>query len=194
MDCAALRLALRVIFAVAKMHQLAALGSNGVQILSPFSVRYKKPRLRGAFHIWRRGRDRLRRVAAGPSGDFRCRENASARLRLGSNRVQILSTFSVRYKKTPLARGLSYLAEREGFEPSVRFKPYTHFPGEPVRPLRHLSVRRLLYSLNAVKSVAEAAPIELIIELAAQVANKRYAQPQKRRRNPRHRSLWPSPE
>ena len=33
-----------------------------------------------------------------------------------------------------------YMAEREGFEPSVRGKPYTRFPGEPVRPLRHLSI------------------------------------------------------
>ena len=56
MDCAAFRLVLRVIL-LRKIHQLATLGSNGVQILSPFSVRYKKPRLRGAFHIWRRGRD-----------------------------------------------------------------------------------------------------------------------------------------
>ena len=110
MDCAALRLALRVIL-LRKIHQLAALGSNGVQILGSLSAGYKKPRLRGAFHIWRRGRDRLRRVAAGPSGDFRCRENASARLRLGSNRVQILSPFSVKYKK-PRLRGAFHIWRR----------------------------------------------------------------------------------
>ena len=32
-----------------------------------------------------------------------------------------------------------YLSEREGFEPSVRFNPYTHFPGVLFKPLRHLS-------------------------------------------------------
>ena len=30
-------------------------------------------------------------------------------------------------------------AEREGFEPSVPRWGHTRFPGEPVRPLRHLS-------------------------------------------------------
>ena len=32
------------------------------------------------------------------------------------------------------------LAEREGFEPSIRFNPYTHFPGVRLQPLGHLSV------------------------------------------------------
>ena len=31
------------------------------------------------------------------------------------------------------------MPETGTLEPSVRDKPYTHFPGEPVRPLRHLS-------------------------------------------------------
>ena len=33
----------------------------------------------------------------------------------------------------------SYLAEREGFEPSVRFKPHTAFPVLLLQPLGHLS-------------------------------------------------------
>ena len=37
-------------------------------------------------------------------------------------------------------------AEREGFEPSVPRKGHTRFPGEPVRPLWHLSV---LYKMIA---------------------------------------------
>ena len=32
------------------------------------------------------------------------------------------------------------LAEREGFEPSVRFEPYARFPGVYLKPLGHLSV------------------------------------------------------
>jgi hypothetical protein len=35
----------------------------------------------------------------------------------------------------------SYLAEREGFEPSVRFEPYARFPGVYLKPLGHLSCR-----------------------------------------------------
>ena len=31
------------------------------------------------------------------------------------------------------------MAEREGFEPSIRFNPYTHFPGVRLQPLGHLS-------------------------------------------------------
>ena|GEM_PF-6806496 len=31
------------------------------------------------------------------------------------------------------------MAEREGFEPSESRKEFTRFPGEPVRPLWHLS-------------------------------------------------------
>ncbi len=31
------------------------------------------------------------------------------------------------------------LAEREGFEPSIRDEPYTHFPGVRLQPLGHLS-------------------------------------------------------
>ena len=34
------------------------------------------------------------------------------------------------------------LAEREGFEPSVRLKPYARFPGVYLKPLGHLSHRR----------------------------------------------------
>ena len=33
------------------------------------------------------------------------------------------------------------LAEREGFEPSKRFDPFTRFPGELLQPLGHLSRR-----------------------------------------------------
>ena len=31
------------------------------------------------------------------------------------------------------------MAEREGFEPSVRHSPYTRFPGVHLKPLGHLS-------------------------------------------------------
>ena len=32
-----------------------------------------------------------------------------------------------------------YMAEREGFEPSIRDKPYTPLAGERLQPLGHLS-------------------------------------------------------
>src|SRR6185369_804948 len=32
-----------------------------------------------------------------------------------------------------------YPTDREGFEPSIRFEPYTHFPGVRLEPLGHLS-------------------------------------------------------
>ena len=35
---------------------------------------------------------------------------------------------------------MSKLAEREGFEPSIRFKTYTPLAGERLQPLGHLSV------------------------------------------------------
>src|SRR5271168_4539416 len=42
----------------------------------------------------------------------------------------------------PARRKFTYqLAEREGFEPSNTFWDVTHFPGERLRPLGHLSAR-----------------------------------------------------
>ena len=35
------------------------------------------------------------------------------------------------------------VAEREGFEPSVRFEPYARFPGVYLKPLGHLSCGRI---------------------------------------------------
>ena len=62
-------------------------------------------------------------------------------LTLGSNRGSYPGSPSPRSLKKPAKKRRAFLmmAEREGFEPSVRDKPHTHFPGEPVRPLRHLS-------------------------------------------------------
>lgn len=37
------------------------------------------------------------------------------------------------------------LAEREGFEPSVRFEPYARFPGVYLKPLGHLSEYKITY-------------------------------------------------
>ena len=35
------------------------------------------------------------------------------------------------------------MAEREGFEPSIRDKPYTPLAGERLQPLGHLSVKSI---------------------------------------------------
>ena len=50
------------------------------------------------------------------------------------------------------------MAEREGFEPSVPRWGHTHFPGEPVRPLRHLSQQNTLY-LNQRSNESPIAPV-----------------------------------
>ena len=39
------------------------------------------------------------------------------------------------------------MAERMGFEPMEEFDPFTHFPGELLRPLRHLSAYVVTMSL-----------------------------------------------
>ena len=44
-----------------------------------------------------------------------------------------------RHKKADVQSAVLYLAEREGFEPSIQFDPYTPLAGEPLRPLGHLS-------------------------------------------------------
>jgi hypothetical protein len=41
-------------------------------------------------------------------------------------------------RRSPLRRAK---AERQGFEPWIPFDRYTHFPGVPLQPLEHLSVR-----------------------------------------------------
>jgi hypothetical protein len=41
--------------------------------------------------------------------------------------------------KKKLANSFFDLAEREGFEPSIRDKPYTPLAGERLQPLGHLS-------------------------------------------------------
>ena len=45
---------------------------------------------------------------------------------------------------------MSKLAEREGFEPSIRFKTYTPLAGERLQPLGHLSVTPCLFSTQAL--------------------------------------------
>ena len=52
------------------------------------------------------------------------------------SRVFECTTFAS--KKLDLGTGV-LLAEEEGFEPSRRFAPPTHFPGVPVQPLLHSS-------------------------------------------------------
>ncbi len=82
----------------------------------------------------------------------RLRRLPSASLRVASHRARCarfepgFSSFSFRiYEKTPLSRGCSYLAEREGFEPSMGLlTPYSLSRGAPsaTRP----SLRKLIVS------------------------------------------------
>ena len=45
------------------------------------------------------------------------------------------------------------LAEREGFEPSIRRSPYTRFPGVRLQPLGHLSKssHKIAYRISNIK-------------------------------------------
>lgn len=51
---------------------------------------------------------------------------------------------------------LSLSAEKEGFEPSVPFDRYTHFPGVPLKPLEHLSVRAANLIKNQIPNIFSA--------------------------------------
>ncbi len=53
-------------------------------------------------------------------------------------------------------------AERVGFEPTVTITGYNGFRDRPDRPLRHLSVCRVLYIENR-RSVGEFLPVILIL-------------------------------
>ncbi len=67
------------------------------------------------------------------------------------------------------------LAERAGFEPAIRDKPYTHFPGVLLQPLGHLST---LFGLAPARSLCCAVPISTCGArriLGAVVALKRWA-------------------
>ncbi len=48
---------------------------------------------------------------------------------------------------------LRHLAEREGFEPSVQFDPYTAFPVPHLRPLGHLSKLSEIYTIIGLESI-----------------------------------------
>ena len=45
---------------------------------------------------------------------------------------------------------MGLMAEKEGFEPSIRFKTYTPLAGERLQPLGHLSVTPCLFSTQAL--------------------------------------------
>ena len=56
-------------------------------------------------------------------------------------------SFALGAKKATLSIALSLiilnLEERKGFEPLIRFEPYTHFPGVRLQPLGHLSMNNI---------------------------------------------------
>jgi site-specific DNA recombinase len=58
--------------------------------------------------------------------------------------------------QTDALASLSLSAEKEGFEPSVPFDRYTHFPGVPLKPLEHLSVRAANLIKNQIPNIFSA--------------------------------------
>lgn len=55
------------------------------------------------------------------------------------------------------------LAEKAGFEPAVRYKPYTRFPGVHLRPLGHFSVNNSesVILTGCFKKVAQDKPVQV---------------------------------
>ncbi len=52
-----------------------------------------------------------------------------------------------------------FLAEKAGFEPAVRFEPYTRFPGVHLKPLGHFSNQ---FSRNVIKMLIICVTFEAI--------------------------------
>lgn len=50
------------------------------------------------------------------------------------------------------------MAEKAGFEPAVRYKPYTRFPGVHLRPLGHFSVNIIRPLSLSIQKVAQDKP------------------------------------
>ena len=109
--------------------------------------RYKNAPGKGHFRIWRRGRDLLGpSLGLAPAGSphfvrrvqIRSRRICRTLLAYGS---QVFSSGSAlaEIKNAPRG-GISYFWRRgRDSNPRCGSTPHTHFPGEPVRPLRHLS-------------------------------------------------------
>ena len=96
--------------------------------------------------IWRRGRDcsRLRRSSlAQRSGPPSLRSGVPRRRCAAAGRTPgfepLLNSLTTSFTKSIAALPSPFMAEREGFEPSNTFWDVTHFPGERLRPLGHLS-------------------------------------------------------
>ena len=75
-------------------------------------------------------------MALTPSGGFAVQIGSPADL---SNPGSRPSLFLRQIQEGLLAEAFLYLAEREGFEPSMGDKAHTPLAGEPLRPLGHLS-------------------------------------------------------
>ena len=63
---------------------------------------------------------------------------------------------SIFIQKKALHRRAFYLAERKGFEPSIRDKPYTPLAGERLQPLGHLSKTILTLNPDTFINISEA--------------------------------------
>src|SRR6056297_3956247 len=125
-----------------RARRCAARFEPGFSSVVPLFGKNEKPRTRRGFSFLaeREGwTARLRRLPCGcESGCARSHRARRCAARFEPGFSSVVPLFG-KNEKPRTRRGFSFLAEREGFEPSVRVKPYTHFPGEPVRPLRHLS-------------------------------------------------------
>ncbi len=99
--------------------------------------RNKKDHQKMVFICWRRKRDfRLCDLPDKMStGHFSPTDKLLTQFSPYSN-----PTFFLRNKKRPSFDGLILLAEKEGFEPSLRLSHTTPLAGEPLRPLGYFSV------------------------------------------------------
>ena len=86
-----------------------------------------------------------------PSGSLRYAQSRAAALlrNAWSNQGFSSSLLAPRvYKKAPRCGAVLYMAEREGFEPSMSFNTHTPLAGARLQPLGHLSKDLLLSTDN----------------------------------------------
>ena len=132
-------------FCCAKMRQLDALGSNRVLIVVLLLRQVQKTSLRSHWEsrkIFKEGWTAVSQAHLALRAIFCCAKMRQLAA-LGSNRVLIVVLFLRQVQKTPLSRGVLYLAEKEGFEPSMGLlTPYSLSRGAPsaTRPLLQILI------------------------------------------------------
>jgi hypothetical protein len=78
-------------------------------------------------------------MLAAAVGSFAVSATGTTRDKTGTRQGQTTGAVSQLAVRPMVPKYASFAAERQGFEPWIRFKPYTAFPVPRLRPLGHLS-------------------------------------------------------